>query len=108
MGSRIRYVAGASRPSTTISWYENGVLLDFSSGYTFTAKVFIEGASASSFTKSSGITGAATDPNLTISWLTTDLGALAAGNYVLEVSAVNGAATYRRQWGLTIAPAAPT
>jgi hypothetical protein len=103
----IEYVAGATKPDTTITWREGGALVDFSSGFTFEARVFRPGATTSEFTKSSGITGAATDPNVTIAWSTSDLGALAAGDYVLEVRATNGTQRYRRQWTLRITGTAP-
>jgi hypothetical protein len=103
----LTYVKGATRPTISIDWYENGTLLDFSTGWTFTVKVFPyrpRGGTAT-FTKTAGITGASTSPNIAISWSNSDLGALTAGHFTLEVSAVNGSATYRRQWPLQIVAA---
>lgn len=103
----LAYVEGATRPATTITWQEDDALVDFSTGWTFIAKLFVQGAAASLVTKTTGITGAATDPNVTINWTTADLGALDPGNYTLEVTATSGGAVYRRQWGITVAEAAP-
>lgn len=103
----IDYVVGATSPSTTISWHEAGVLVDFSTGWTFAAKMYAPGSGVTAITKSSGISGAATDPNVTINWTAGDLGALAAGLYALEVTATNGGAVYRRQWSFRVAAAAP-
>lgn len=80
-----------------IWWIINGALFNFASGYTFTVKVApIEDTEDISFTKTTGITGAAGSgvlgdgvPNLTIAWSASgELNSLAVGRYWLEVKAV--------------------
>ena len=67
----VTYPAGAELPDMTFTWTDsNGDLIDFSSGYTFTVKVGIPGVAAV-FTKTTGITGTGTDPNVTVEWATT-------------------------------------
>lgn len=82
------YVIGAELGDLGISWYDtDGTLIDFSSGYTFTVKVGVRG-SAALFTKTTGITGAATAPNVTVAWATSgELNALSTGQYALQVTA---------------------
>lgn len=76
----VTYTAGAELPDLTLTWRDSaGVLIDFTSAYTFTVKVGVPG-SAAVFTKTTGITGAATDPNITIAWATTaELSTLTVG-----------------------------
>jgi len=83
-----RYYQGAELGDLPFSWYDSdGTVIDFSSGYTFSVKVGVPGAAAS-FTKTTGITGAATAPNVTIGWATTDeLNSLSAGDYVVQITA---------------------
>lgn len=83
------YTVGAELPDITLTWYDsNNNLIDFSTGYTFTIKVGIPGSTAL-FTKTTGITGAATDPNVTIAWATTlELATLTVGTlYTAQVIA---------------------
>lgn len=82
------YVIGAELGDLGISWYDtNGALIDFSSGYTFTVKVGVRGEAAL-FTKTTGISGAATAPNVTVAWATSgELNSLASGSYALQVAA---------------------
>jgi hypothetical protein len=82
------YIKGAELDDTTITWNDpDGDPYDFSSGYTFTLKVGEKGQDAT-FTKTTGITGAATSPNVTVVWATTgELNSLAAGTHVLQLAA---------------------
>lgn len=83
------YIQGAELGNMPVTWTdENGTLLDFSSGYTFTLKIGRRGETAI-VTKTSGMTGAATDPNLTVAWATTgELNLLTdPGTYVLQIEA---------------------
>lgn len=82
----IELEADQELPSTTFDWYDRtGALVDFSSGYTLSAQI-ITGANAVALNKTSGVTGAATSPNVTIDWATTDLTNL-SGEYELRVVA---------------------
>lgn len=82
------YVQGADLPDLAITWNDqNDDLRDFSSGWTFSLKVGDPG-SAALFTKASGITGAATDPNVTIAWATSgELNTLATGSHTGQITA---------------------
>ena len=76
-------------PALTVAWSDaNGNLIDFSSGYTFTVKIALASApSAVLVSKTTGITGAATSPNITVDWSTTDWSTLtAAANGTLYVA----------------------
>jgi hypothetical protein len=84
--SIVRYHATAERPTLRISWYDDDdALIDFSTGYAFSLKVGNLG-SAALLTKTSGITGAATAPNVTIAWTAGEL-ALTPGTYTYELTA---------------------
>lgn len=83
------YVEGAELPSITRDWYDDqGNLIDLSSGWTFIARAGIPGTEAV-VEKTSGITGAATSPNLTINWSTGELDDLTPGRWPLHVIATN-------------------
>ncbi len=67
-------------PSTPVTWRDSdGVVVDFSSGWTFTFEASKNGAVVLS--KTSGITGAATAPNVTIDWAVDELAAVTADTY---------------------------
>lgn len=80
-------------PALPVTWKDrDGAIRDFSSGWTFTVKIALADAPAVVLaTKSSGITGAATAPNVLIDWAVTDwdnLTASAAGiKYVAHIYA---------------------
>lgn len=78
-------------PGIAVSWYDrDGAIIDFSSGWTLTAKLCLRSTPATiALTKSSGITGAATAPNVTIDWSTTDFSSLTASptEYVVQLYA---------------------
>ena len=59
-------------PALTLTWKDyTGAVRDFSSGYTFTAKVALATAPTTIvLSKTTGITGAATAPNITVDWST--------------------------------------
>lgn len=89
----IKYYATAERPVLKL-WLldDDGTLVDFSSGYTFVAKIGVRGETAL-LTKSSGITGAAGagaeptgTPNVTVTWSAGELN-LAAGEYTFQLTA---------------------
>ena len=85
------YILGAELPNYTVTWRDSaGAVIDFSTGWTFTAKLGIPGDDAI-VTKTSGITGAATAPNLTVTWATGELDDIQPGTYVLQISARDGA-----------------
>lgn len=94
--TRIAYEVAAERPLLRIWWQDDdGDLIDFSSGYTFTVKVGQLG-SAAALTKTSGITGSAGSGvpgdgtcNVEIAWSAGEL-ALTPGQYTLQITATTG------------------
>ncbi len=82
----LQMIEGADLPDLALTWKDrDGNVLNLSS-YTFTVKVGPEGGAAS-ITKTSGITGSSTAPNIVVAWTVTEIGTLSAGRYVIEVIA---------------------
>lgn len=74
----------AELPNLTFAWSDsNGNLIDFSVAHTFSFRI----GSATPFVKSTGITGAATSPNVTVSFTAGELDGLTAGVYLGELHA---------------------
>lgn len=72
----VRYLQGAELPDLTVEWTTyTGAAIDFTSGWSFTARLGYPG-SAALVTKTAGITGAAVLPNLTVSWAAGELDAV--------------------------------
>ena len=83
--SELTYVSDSENPETQLIWKDaTGTLIDFSVGYTFTVKLVQEGVTQ--LTKTTAITGAATEPNVKIEWAVDELD-IAAGVYQLWVYA---------------------
>ena len=78
---------GQELPALPIEWLDaDGNAIDFSSGWTFTVKISASGApTVALVTKTSGITGAATLPNVTIDWTTSELSSLPAAGAKYDV-----------------------
>lgn len=80
MGSKFMYHRNAERPAAKMWLYDDdGALIDFSSGYTFSFKIGNPGSTAL-LTKTSNITGAVGSgaeptgtPNITITWTAGEL-----------------------------------
>jgi hypothetical protein len=91
--SRVRYASTADRPALALWLFDDdGDLIDFASGYTFSLKVGRPGSTAA-LTKSAGITGAAGagtepdgTPNVTITWSAGEL-AFEPGSYTAQLTA---------------------
>jgi hypothetical protein len=97
MASVLRYYRTAERPDIRL-WLldDDGALVDFASGYTFTFKLGSPG-SAASFTKTTGITGAAGagtetsgTPNVTLTFTAAELDGLTAGTTTWQLRATTG------------------
>lgn len=75
------YRADQELPAIPLTWRDSdNEIIDFSTGWTFTVKTCNASAPSTVLaTKTTGITGTATAPNLTIDWSTTDFSALTAG-----------------------------
>ena len=83
----IEYYRGAELPDAEITWRDaTGSIINFSAGYTFQVKIGVSGSPAL-VTKSLNITGAATAPNIVVSWNTDELATLAAGSYNMDIIA---------------------
>lgn len=77
---------GQELPDTTFDWYATPTtLVDLSAAHTYQLTVApISNTAATTFVKTTGFTGAATSPNLTISWSTAgELNLLTAGTVYL-------------------------
>lgn len=102
------YVQGSDLPDLTFEWKDgSGNVIDFSSGYTFVLKIGTPGAAAA-LSKSTGITGAATSPNVTVSWATSgELNTLATGVYTLQLIVTRSSDSKQRilEDTLTVRPA---
>lgn len=95
MSQKLSYHSTADRPAAELWLFDDdGTLIDFSSGYTFSFKIGKPG-SAALLTKTSSITGAAGagtepdgTPNVTVTWSAGEL-ALTPGSYVWQLTATN-------------------
>jgi len=95
----LRYTRTDELEPVSITWYQpNGTLYNFTSGWTFRARI----GTGSGFLveKTTGFTGAATAPNLSINFTTGELDGIATGSYQLDVQATLTATaqTITRTW----------
>lgn len=82
------YLSTQESPAIQLTWKDStGTPIDFSSGYTF--RVLVSQLSTSLVNKTSGISGAASAPNITIAWSSNELN-IAEGTYDLIVIASIG------------------
>jgi hypothetical protein len=104
----VSYVQGADLPDLALEWLDGaGSVVDFSSGWTFVLKLGTPGQAAD-VTKNTGITGAATSPNVTIAWATSnELNTLGPGVYSLHLTATRVVDSKQRvlEGSLTVKPA---
>ena len=95
----LRYTRTDELEPVSITWYQpNGTLYNFTSGWTFRARI----GTGSGFLveKTTGFTGAATAPNLSINFTTGELDGVPSGTYHLDVQATFTATaqTITRTW----------
>lgn len=103
----VEYFKGSELPNIELTWNDSdGALRDFSTGWTFVARVGTSGAAAL-VQKTTGITGGNTAPNVVISWDTSELASLTPGEYVVDVIATFTATGQRliRSFAISILPA---
>jgi hypothetical protein len=87
------YLTSQEYPSIRLVWKDgDGAVINFSSGYTWT--VMLSQQNVAVLTKTTGVIGAATSPNVTINWATGELD-IAEGVYDLIVIARDGASKDR-------------
>lgn len=99
----VEYITGADLPDLKITWTDNdNAVINFSTGWTFEALVGKRSHPAL-ITKTTGITGASSAPNLTIAWDEGELDALTAGNsYDVVITATRTADDKQRKMTATI------
>jgi hypothetical protein len=112
MPGDLAYIKGAERPDTKL-WIQDddGTLIDFHTGYTFTFKIGRPGAVAI-LTKTSGITGAVGSgtetsgtPNVTITYSAGELDFVSTGGLRWQLTATTGGLDRSFQGGFTLSPA---
>ena len=82
------YLSTQESPAIQLIWKDStGTPIDFSTGYTF--KVMVSQLQTALINKTTGITGAATAPNVTIAWAANELN-ITEGVYDLIVIASTG------------------
>lgn len=87
------YLTSQEYPSIHLCWKDgDDDIINFSSGYTWTVMLAQENQAV--LTKTTGVTGAATSPNVTINWGTGELD-IDEGLYDLVVIARDGASKDR-------------
>lgn len=73
------YTVGDELPSLAVTWKDSdGNLIDFSGSFTWRLRLALNNVTV--LEKTTGITGAATDPNVTIDWAVGELDNLSGGN----------------------------
>ena len=94
---RVSYVQGADLGDLTWTWRDStGAIIDFSVPHSFELKVGYPG-SAALFTKTTGIFGAATSPNITIQWATSgEINSITPGQYRGQLKATRTSDTKSR------------
>jgi hypothetical protein len=92
------HTLGSELPDDAFEWTDaQGAVIDFSTGWTFSVEVgFVDQDAV--LTKDEGISGAATSPNVTISWAEGELDdPLTAGGWPGWITAVNTASGKERK-----------
>lgn len=101
----LRYYSDQELPALAVEWRDrDDTVIDFSSGWTFTAKVCATATpNTVALSKTTGITGASTSPNVTIDFATTDFSGLTASTagtrYVVRLYARRTADSKDRVFG---------
>lgn len=106
----LEYYTGDELGDAGLYWRDgNGALIDFTSGYTFSLRIYDHDGSTVLVTKSTGITGAAGSltvptPNVTVAWATTaELTSITTpGDYQLRLTATRVADSKTRTFPATI------
>lgn len=100
------YVVGSDLPDLKLHWRDaDKATIDLSTGWTVEARIG-KMREAPTVTKTAGITLAASNPNVTISWVAGELDGLAVGKYQLLLVATRDSDSKERciQTTITIEP----
>lgn len=99
----VEYINGADLPDLEINWTDNsGTTIEFATGWTFEALIGKRSQPAL-ITKTTGIVGDDTSPNITITWDEDELDALTAGHtYDVAITASRTADDKQRKMIATI------
>lgn len=90
MSATFTYRANQELPSWAADWKDrDGNLIDFASGYTWEVKLVNKATGTTGLTKTTGITGAATSPNVIVAWAAGELD-LTPGLYRMHLKATSG------------------
>lgn len=98
------YIKGAALPNFTDTWTDfDGNTINFSTGYTFIGRIYDPTDEVLWSTKTTGFTGAATSPNISISWDVDELD-LNPGNYIFFITATrtSDSKKYKTMYSLRI------
>lgn len=75
----VPYRVGAALPDLTLRWEDaDGGVINFAAGYTFALRAAPQGSTTALLTKTTGITGASADPNVTVGFTVAELALLVA------------------------------
>jgi hypothetical protein len=108
MSKPLEWIQGADLPDLTVEWRDrlNNLVAFGSVAHTFSLKVGTPGQAAV-MTKTTGITGADTAPNVTIAWAAAaELNTLTPGHYDAELTATRTSDSKQRilRFALTVLP----
>lgn len=97
------HTIGSELPDDAFEWTDaQGAVIDFSTGWTFSVEVGFPGQDPV-LTKTVGITGAATSPNVTIAWAAGELDdPLTAGQWPGWITATNSGKDRKRSFLLRL------
>ena len=92
----ITYKRDQSLPAWTVAWYNrNEALYDFATGWTFEVVLSNANTGTDVLTKTSGIVGYDTAPNVSVGWAAGELD-VEPGTYFVLLSAIDGASRRNR------------
>lgn len=89
------YRQDQEEPAFAVDWRDhNNQVIDFSTGYSFQVKLKKGVATAAVLTKTTGVTGSADSPNITIAWASGELN-VDPGEYIVFIKATSVAGDRR-------------